>query len=219
MSSRAVRIAQLMCHATDETLSPLADGVPLRLRVGSGRATYHRYDPATGEHRINYGVRMVADKASPESCGAWLSAREIRGRGYYGGVLSESNLLAHTCCHEFAHLLQTRQGQRRRGSVHNQAFYRLLDELHEDGHAHALRSTLNQYSEAMAQPLATTGVEVAERTAHGSGFERGDSVRFGRGLQGRVLRVNRRTCTIEGTGHCRGRRYRVSPQLLQRTQD
>lgn len=219
MSNRAARIAQLMCRATDETLSPLAEGVRLRLRVGSGRATYHRYDPATGEHRINYGVRMVADKASPETCGAWLSAREIRGRGYFGGILSEGNLLAHTCCHEFAHLLQTRQGQRRRGSVHNSAFYRLLDGLHGDGHADALRRSLHQYSEAMAQPLATTAVEVAETTARASGFEPGDRVHFGPGLQGRVLRVNRKTCTIEGTGPCRGRRYRVSPQLLHRTQD
>lgn len=219
MSSRALRIAQLMCRATEETLAPLADDVALRLRVGSGRATYHRYDPATGEHRINYGVRMVADKASPEACTAWLSAREIRGRGYFGGTLSESNLLAHTCCHEFAHLLQTRRGQRRRGSVHNRAFYRLLDELHVDGHADALRHSLNRYSEDMEQPLGTTAVDVTETSARNAGFERGDAVRFGRGLQGRVLRVNRKTCTIEGTGHCRGRWYRVSPQLLYCTQD
>jgi hypothetical protein len=218
MSSRAFRIAQLMCRATDETLSPLAHGVSLQLRVGSGRATYHRYDPATGEHRINYGVRMVADKASPETCSAWLSAREIRGRGYFGGILSESNLLAHTCCHEFAHLLQTRQGRRRRGSVHNQAFYRLLDELHGNGHADALKRSLHWYSESMEQSLATTAVDVAETTARTAGFERGDLVRFGQGLQGRVLRVNRKTCTIEGTGRCRGRWYRVSPQLLHRTQ-
>lgn len=122
MPSRAFRIAQMMCRATEDTLAPLADGATLRLRVGSGRATYHRYDPATAEHRINYGVRMVEDKAAPEACAAWLSAREIRARGYFGGELSESNLLAHTCCHEFAHLLQTRHGQRHRGSVHNRAF-------------------------------------------------------------------------------------------------
>lgn len=219
MSSRALWIAQLMCRATEETLAPLADGVALRLRVGSGRATYHRYDPATGEHRINYGVRMVADKASPEACAAWLSAREISGRGYFGGTLSESNLLAHTCCHEFAHLLQTRHGQRRRGSVHNRAFYRLLDDLHGDGHADALRRSLNRYSEAMEQPLGTSAVAVTEPSARKAGFEPGDVVHFGRGLQGRVLRVNRKTCTIEGTGRCRGRWYRVSPQLLHRHQD
>ena len=219
MSSRALLIAQLMCHATEQTLAPLANGVALRLRVGSGRATYHRYDPATGEHRINYGVRMVADKASPEACAAWLSAREIHGRGYFGGVLSESNLLAHTCCHEFAHLLQTLEGQRHRGSVHNGAFYRLLDDLHANGHAEALRGALHQHAVSMAQPPATVAVAVKETTARASGFEHGDHVRFGRGLQGRVLRVNRKTCTVEGTGPCRGRRYRVSPQLLHLIQE
>lgn len=219
MLNRARRIAELMCRASDETLAPLADGAPLSFRVGAGRATYHRFDPATGEHRINFGARMVADKASPEACAAWLSAREIRGRGYFDGVLSEANLLAHTCCHEFTHLLQTRRGQRRRGSVHNSAFYRLLDGLYAEGHASALRESLHHYAEAHEYPLSASGVEPHETTAGTADVHPGDAVRFGRGLEGRILKVNRRTCTVEGTGPCWGRRYRVSHQLLYSADD
>ena len=71
----------------------------------------------------------------------------------------------------------------------------------------------------MERPLATVAVDGRETSAREAGFEPGDAVRFGQGLQGRVLRVNRKTCTIEGTGRCRGRWYRVPPQLLQPAQD
>ena len=215
MPSRANRIAHLMCRVTDETLSPLAAGVCLRLRVGSGRATYHRYDPTSGEHRINFGALMVADKACPEACASWLSAREIRSRHYFGGVVSEANLLAHTCCHEFAHLIQTLRGQRLRGSVHNSAFYRYLDDLYNNGHADALRAALTDYSQSLISPVSTGAVTVKEQGAARHAFAPGDAVRFGREMEGRVLRVNRKTCTVEGTGPCRGRRYRVSSGLLE----
>ena len=42
-------------------------------------------------------------------------------------------------------------------------------------------------------------------------FEAGKRV-----VQGRIRRVNRKTCTIEGTGLARGVRYRVPLQLLRK---
>ncbi|KAA8983687.1 hypothetical protein GLW02_05770 [Halomonas sp. 22501_18_FS] len=156
---------------------------------------------------------MVADKAQPALCGGWLSTREIQGRGYFGGAVSELNLLAHGCCHEFAHLLQTRSGGRRYGQVHNAAFYQWLDQLHSAGAAHALRGRLAEEAQTRGVVLATDIVSTAGETALRD-FSPGDRVRFGPGLQGRIRRVNRRTCTVDGTGPCRGRRYRVPPQMM-----
>lgn len=210
---RAQVIAGLMADACHELHSAWAPACRLRTRIGSGRATWHRYDPRPDEHCITIGARMVADKAQPALCGGWLSAREILGRGYFEGGLSELNLLAHGCCHEFAHLLQTRAGGRRKGEVHNAAFYQWLDRLHSAGAAHSLRARLAEQARAQGWVLSTDRVSVAAETALRD-FSVGAQVRFGPGLQGRIRRVNRRTCTVDGTGPCRGRRYRVPPQMM-----
>lgn len=231
MSSRqAHQLAQSLCESTRLVLLPdtaswlrrhatrARAGMPvspLELRVGHGRATHHRFDYRSGEHRITFGVKMVADKLDPANCGGWLSTREIIGRRYFGGEVSVANLLAHTGCHEFAHFIQTLAGARRRGQVHNGAFYRILDELHTSGAAGAFRDHLLERSASRGYPLATAAVGVADWRGHLSRFEVGDPVRFGRSLEGRITRINRKTCTVEGTGPCRGLRYRVSPQLLE----
>ena len=116
-----------MCQTTRDILWTPAEGwvqqanpgAGLALRVGSGQATYHRFDPRKKQHLITYGARMIAAKHQPATAQGWLSTREIRGRGYFGGEVTVLNLLAHTCCHEFAHLLQHSAGQRHYGSVHN----------------------------------------------------------------------------------------------------
>lgn len=219
MVERARVIAGLMADACHELHSDWAPACRLRTRVGRGRATWHRYDPARNDHCITIGALMVADKAQPAQCGGWLSAREIRARGYFAREVSELNLLAHGCCHEFAHLLQTRSGGRRYGEVHNAAFYQWLDRLHQSGSADALRSGLARRAAAEAVPLAASPVSPVADAAALERFRAGDRVRFGRGLQGRVRRVNRRTCTVDGTGPCRGRRYRVPPHMMTLIRD
>ena len=50
----------------------------------------------------------------------------------------------------------------------------------------------------------------------------GDAVSFGAGkreLEGRIIRVNRKTCTVEGTGRSRGLQYRVPLVLLRALAD
>lgn len=211
---RARAIAGLMADACHDLHHAWAPASRLRTRVGRGRATWHRYDPRQDDHCITIGSLMVADKAEPALCGGWLSAREIRGRGYFGGDVSELNLLAHGCCHEFAHLLQTRSGGRRYGQVHNAAFYHWLDRLHQSGSATSLRADLANAAAARSQPLATETVTLVESAGAPTRFSPGDRVRFGQGLQGRIRRVNRRTCTVDGTGSCYGRRYRVPLPML-----
>ena len=117
-------IGQLMCDTTHAILWTPArqwvrDQLPattLLCRVGSGQATYHRFDPRLKQHQITYGKRMIMDKHRPDAVSGWLSGREIRQREYFGGTVTTLNLLAHTCCHEFAHLLQHVSGKRYHGA-------------------------------------------------------------------------------------------------------
>jgi len=105
----------------------------LTTRVGRGRATYHRVDKSS-RHLIVFGWKMVQQKSLGwPAASRWTSGREIVNRGYYSGHVDLLSVLAHAACHEFAHLLQSVEGKRKRGSVHNAAFYSLLDEMHREG--------------------------------------------------------------------------------------
>lgn len=216
-----------MCQATHDILwAPAEDwvrkkspGARLALRVGSGQATYHRFDPRKKQHLITYGARMIAAKHQPETAQGWLSTREIRSRGYFDGEVSVLNLLAHTCCHEFAHLLQHSAGQRHYGSVHNRHFYEALDELHHSGAANATRLYLAEQASGCGIELSTAPFEFPSPTAEHRHWQVGDSVVFGDGrreIQGQVVRVNRKTCTVTVSQHARILRYRVPLSLLRR---
>lgn len=225
-SDPSKRLGTLMCHATRDVLwPPVQDWVQsqhkaagLVLRVGSGQATYHRFDPRRNEHLITYGARMIAAKYEPASAQGWLSTREIRQRRYFGGEVSVLNLLAHTCCHEFAHLLQSAAGKRTHGSVHNRHFYQALDQLHQSGAAHATRTFLQQQAKAAGVALPDAPLDLPDPRQLLQSWRVGDAVSFGDGprrKQGRVLRVNRKTCTVEGTHESRGVRYRVPVSMLR----
>ena len=220
------QIGTLMCQTTRTILwQPAQAWVQARnsqagllLRVGSGQATYHRYDPRTKQHLINYGMRMIAAKRQPETAQGWLSSREIRERGYFGGEVSELNLLAHTCCHEFAHLLQYSAGQRHYGSVHNRHFYEVLDQLHASGGADAARNFLAQQASEAALPLSRDVFAIPTPHQAKAQWQAGEPVRFGRGSkqkQGRIVRVNRKTCTVEVPHQPRNLLYRVPFALLE----
>lgn len=227
----ARQLTQTLCDTTELILLPTipvwarhhvvqrikTGGFPRpTIRMGGGRATHHRFDRGTGEHSITFGVKMVADKLSPADCGSWLSTREILGRDYFGGEISVANLLAHTGCHEFAHFLQTVGGGRQRGSVHNAVFYQILDDLHDQGIAEAFRQGLVDLARNRGQALPVAPVTMPDPGEKLSRFQPGDLVCFGRKnqLQGRVTRINRKTCSVQGTGRCMGMRYRVSPHVL-----
>ncbi len=223
--NNAIGLGKLMCSVTEELLwQPAASwirgrspGGSLQCRVGSGQATYHRYDSRTRQHQITYGVRMIMAKQQAESAIGWLSSREILQRGYFGGELTTLNLLAHTCCHEFAHLLQHSAGKRFHGSVHNHHFYEILDQLHESGGASAARDYLAELSRQQGLPLPHELFEIVQPQQLAVNWQVGDAVRFGHGQtqhHGKIIRVNRKTCTVAGTGPSRGLRYRVPVSLL-----
>lgn len=226
-SQSLFQIGQLMCEATREILwhsagdqlRSRASGAALRCRVGSGQATYHRYDSRRKLHLINYGLRMIAAKQQATSAEGWLSTREIQGRGYFGGELSTLNLLAHTCCHEFAHLVQYSAGHRTYGSVHNRHFYDILDRLHGSGTAEETRQFLLRESKRGGIQIPDTAFELPDRTKPSRQWHVGEPVSFGEGArrrEGEIIRVNRKTCTVQGTGMARGSRYRVPLSMLRK---
>lgn len=230
-SSPHHQLGELLCQATREVLwAPDANdirqqqkGSSLTCRVGHGQATYHRYDARDNQHLITYGARMVAAKQNPESAASWLSSREILQRRYFGGELSTLNLLAHTCCHEFAHLLQQVAGKRYRGSVHNRHFYGILDGLHRQGRARAVQDFLLGAAGDRGLALSATAFRVPDEQTLAIQWQVGDKVSFGKAPnwhQGHILKVNRKTCTVAcpATDIRPGRevRYRVPVSLLRK---
>lgn len=224
--SNAYAIGTLMCQATRDILwTPAKHSVRdrnpnarLALRVGSGQATYHRFDPRAKKHLINYGSKMIVAKQRPETAQGWLSTREIRGKGYFGGEVSVLNLLAHTCCHEFAHLLQHSAGQRHYGSVHNRYFYGFLDELHRNGSATATRRFLAEEAQTLGIDLPTTVFALPAHAIEQRRWQAGDPVSFGNGAHrkiGQIVRVNRKTCTVVVSGRAGALHYRVPLALLK----
>lgn len=216
-----------MCNITVQILwQPAANqiqaqtpGSTLVCRVGSGQATYHRFNPKPKQHQITYGLRMIQAKQQPATASGWLSSREIHRRGYFDGELNTLNLLAHTCCHEFAHLLQHNAGHRFPGSVHNRHFYNILDDLHERGEAGVVRQVLAERAERMGIELSQQSFKMPDLNKQKAAWNLGEAVAFGQGLrefQGEITRVNRKTCTVDGTGKSRGMRYRVPMQMLRR---
>ncbi len=220
-------IATLLCSATTEVLWQGAHelvAVPLdphrlRCRVGSGEATYYRR-LGRHQHLINYGCRMVASKTDPEVAALWLTGREILRRNYFAGELSFPGLLAHTCCHEFGHFLQSISGGLGRGSIHNQAFYRIVDRIHAAGLAQELRAYIEQHASLLGLPLAF-GPQSTPRPRPDA-FEPGELVSFeyrGSPVMGEVLRVNRKTVNVRPLRPVLAADYfRISPQFLARHQ-
>ncbi|TNC80285.1 MAG: hypothetical protein C9356_15270 [Oleiphilus sp.] len=109
----------------------LFQGRELVSRVGSGRATTHRCK-AKNKHLIIYGRKMIEDKISAERACFWLTFKEIQKYGFYGGTPTFLHLIGHTVIHEFGHAIQTIEGHRTRGSVHNRAFYDIVGRLHAE---------------------------------------------------------------------------------------
>jgi hypothetical protein len=226
--TQARLLGDLMCSVTKQILwQPASDWVTDRLpgstlmcRVGSGQATYHRFDSRIKQHQITYGTQMIKAKHQPDTAQGWLSSREILGRGYFNGELSTLNLLAHTCCHEFAHLLQHCAGHRFRGSVHNRYFYSTLDKLHCNGQASSVRQALSERAQETGLHLSEMPFEFLEPNHQTHQWYIGETVSFKTSeskFYGEIVRVNRKTCTVDGTGKSRGVRYRVPMQMLRKT--
>ncbi len=225
-------IAKLLCDATDEVLwHGTADGHgsrsvrhQLHCRVGTGEATYYR-SLGHNRHLINYGLKMVASKHNSQIAAQWRTGREILQRGYFDGKLSLSGLLAHTCCHEFSHALQSINGWISRGSIHNQQFYRIVDSIHDSGVAQQVRDFIELRAEKDGLVLAFSSESSDSESClcpQAAAFEPGELVSFeyrGEAIVGKVLRINRKTVNVKPVQPAIAADYfRISPQFLSRHQ-
>lgn len=197
------QIAEILCQASERLLwqhcqTWAYDKKPqtqLHFRVGTGRATYHS---VTGnQHIITFGQKMVLDKHNPVRAREWVTYKEIEARQYFSSQPSFTNILAHTCCHEFAHFIQTINGWWRRRSVHNKSFYHILDRLHHSGKAAELETLIIQQHQLHKLPIQFS--QSAHHEYSNKQFNIGDNVCFMRQkklIQGRVKRINQYTLSI-----------------------
>lgn len=137
-------VTEIMCDVTRDILwkphrewaLELKPDFELKIVATRGARTYHLETSDGNQAKIIYGQKMVEDKMSDSSRAIkWLSAKEINQRGYFNGVLEPAELLSHAMCREFARLMLCIKGRLWRGKVNSSEFYRLLDQLHHDGHA------------------------------------------------------------------------------------
>jgi hypothetical protein len=217
-------LAALLCDATEQVLwrevqdwlASRAARHSLQCRVGAGEATYYR-PLGNNRHLINYGSKMIASKLNPAVAAQWRTGREIAGRGYFGGAITLPALLAHTCCHEFAHLVQSINGWIRRGSIHNREFYRIVDRMHAAGSAQRVLEYLQQRAAQAELPLVFN--HHAPSPNMPGVFRPGELVSFeyrGRPVVGEVMRVNRKTVNVKPVlPRLAADYFRISPHFLK----
>ena len=214
----------MLCAATEEILWPDVSqwspaepaGHRLECRVGRGEATYYR---ALGHrrHRLTFGWKMIASKHDPVLASQGLTGREMLQKGYFSGQFTLAALLAHTCCHEFAHLVQGLNGWMARGSIHNAQFYHVLDSLYAAGAGERVLDSIEQkvqmqgWSLAFAEDTILTHSEVQQ-------FRMGQLVSFeyrGASVMGEVIRVNRKTVNVKPLkSRSTADYFRISPHYL-----
>lgn len=159
---KARQIARILCDATTqvlwrawkERLQAVRPDVSMTARVGAGQATNHRMDRRNGRSVLTFGRLMVASKFDPAKRARWRTCKEVTHRGYFDRSTNFLSVMSHTAIHEFAHLFQVANNDRLPGSVHNPAFYSVLDELHRNGDAERVKAFL-------AQAMAKTSIELS----------------------------------------------------------
>ena len=99
-----------------------------------------------------------------------------------------------------------------------QALDQLLDQLNGEGLAERTRRHLADLAGHQGLFLDDQPMSMPCRQQLAGQWQKGDQVRFGEGRaarEGQVLKVNRKTCTVEGTGASRGLRFRVPFVMLE----
>lgn len=175
----------------------------LKTRVGSGLATYCRFDQRQQSLSITYGKKMVRSKFNLHESVMWMSHREIIKRNYFNGDTGLINLLAHTVCHEFAHAIQQMHGKIYKGSVHNQHFYDLLDQLHIDGHADTVKQHISQYCQQASIDIRRDAQSLKHQADQPKLIKLDSQIQFthkNKSYTGKVIKVNRKTVIVKVRG-------------------
>lgn len=220
-----LQLAEVLCRTTHHVLWRPSEtwakqrkpNITFQCRVGSGRATYH--SQRNNMHRITYGQKMLQNKRNLAEARNWITCYEIESRGYFQGELNYAHLLAHTCCHEFSHLIQSINGWWKRGSIHNQDFYRILDQLYQSGKAGQVLEDLK--NQASQQNIDLNFHDANPPETPCTSFNIGDRVWLsinGQKIAGHIKRINKRTLTVFPINQTENvRYYRVPPSQVAKS--
>ena len=228
MTRELVTIARDLYGVAGEEIN--AKGSRVVVRAGAGQATNHQY--RRGTHVLTIGSSLVEAHLSGDKIDGWRHAKEIKKYRFFGGVIAPDTMHAAAILHEFGHALQVNRGERTKGSVHNEAFYRILRSLHEThgpfvlerAKAATVRLGLSRQFEPHARAPGRQAPEgrqpkppqsrVAEYQP-GNAFRSGDWVTFranGRQIKAEVIRVNTKSISVREPGATSY--WRINPKLL-----
>ncbi|MDH5393091.1 MAG: hypothetical protein OEY11_07905 [Gammaproteobacteria bacterium] len=226
MSVKYQQIAQILCTITNQLIADESiqfndlslQKVKLKSRVGSGLSTYCRHELKKNTFTITYGKKMIKSKFNQNEVKHWLTYREIIKRHYYNGEISVANLLAHTICHEFSHLIQQLSGWHKRGSIHNHQYYKILDYMHDAKIAENIKARL------VAQCLKS-GIDIEydiltrpQLAPANKTFIINDTISFEhkqKTYTGKVVKVNRKTLIVSVKKLFKYSSWKVPKQLAK----
>lgn len=221
-------IAAVMCDITNDIVNESLctfynielGEINLTTRIGSGLATYCKHERSCDKYTITYGKKMIESKFNPLEAKKWLTYREIIKYNYYNANPALSNILAHTICHEFSHLIQQHRKHIKRGSIHNTAFYEILSNFHESGIVKEIHSRLIEKCANEDITLAFNEVTHDNVINNNIEFFINDEISFqhkNKKVFGRVIKINKKTLIIRTKNFLKTSHWKVSKQLVDIT--
>jgi len=208
MNCKYQQIADILCKLTEEVLwnsNSFSDvmefsNYKLKTRIGCGMATYCKFNPKENTFTITYGKKMIESKFNQQQAKLWMTYREVLSRNYYNQNTSLINILAHTVCHEFAHVIQLLTKPAIKGSIHNTSFYSILDKIHLSDEANIIRENLECYfsSNSISADYLTDSYSTDNKYMIDVSI--GDSVKFlhkKKVYTGKIIKINNKTVQIK----------------------
>jgi len=208
MNCKYQNIADTLCKLTEEVLwnsNNFSDVIvfndfKLKTRIGCGMATYCKFNPKENAFTITYGKKMIESKFHLQQAKLWMTYREVLSRNYYNQDTSLVNILAHTVCHEFAHVIQLITKQAIKGSIHNTNFYSILDKIHLSNEANIIRDNLENYFSSNAISAEYIHESTLSDNKSASNLRIGSSVSFlhkKKVYSGQIVKINSKTVQVK----------------------
>lgn len=168
------------------------DNKRFSIRIGKGKATY--YSPLDIE--ITIGLKMLEDTLTLSSSKSWRHGKEILNRKYFNGELTYQHMCVAAILHEYAHFIVHMRKEGLKGSVHNDVFYAILDQLYKDNYHENILSALNEYLpfrhlKFLEEKIATPVFEYNKSNLKNIEYIVFKSVRQNKHLTAKISKLNR----------------------------
>jgi len=226
MMDKHQQLAGILCQLTTDLLTNNTidynglnlEKIRLNCRIGSGHATYCKYDARQQLFTITYGKKMIKSKFGDYQITHWLTYREIIKHNYFDGNTSLLNVLTHTVCHEFSHLIQQHFKWHIKGSVHNDKFYNILEHFYDTGVAAEIRDRLSEACKTQKISLRQIKEPTQLPDNESINFSLNDTVCFihkNKTIKGKITKINRKTIVITTGRLFNQTLWRVPKSLVQ----